>query len=83
MQATKGMTPDQLESYGMVEYEKLVQAYPDTLDEKLRAAAVMIDALDKKQPGLKALLQARGIGDNALVVAQILGQRERYWARRQ
>jgi len=82
VRATKGMTPEQLESYGMVEYERLERAYGDTLDEKLRAAAVMIDALDKKQPGLKALLQSNGIGDNALVVAQIIGQAECWHARR-
>jgi hypothetical protein len=82
VQATKGMTTDQLESYGMVEYEKLERAYGDTLEEKLRTAAVMIDALDKKQPGLKHLLQSNGIGDNALVVAQILAQSEHWPARR-
>jgi hypothetical protein len=80
--ATKGMTPEQLESYGLVEYEKLARAYGDTLDEKLRAAAVMIDALDKTQPGLKQLLQSNGIGDNALVVAQLIGQSECWHARR-
>ena len=83
-QQTKAMTPDQLESYGMVEYKKLQRAYggEDKLQEKLRAAAVMIDALDKKQPGLKNLLRSKGIGDNALVVAQIIGQSERCHAQR-
>ena len=52
------------------------------LDEKLRAAAAMIDALDKTQPGLKQLLQSKGIGDNALVVAQIIGQSECWHAHR-
>jgi hypothetical protein len=42
----------------------------------------MIDVLDQKQPGLKNLLRSKGIGDSALVVAQILGQSERWHARR-
>ena len=81
---TQGMTPEQLESYGMVEYDKLEKAYggEDQLQEKLHAAAVMIDALDKTQPGLKQLLQTRGIGDNARVAAQIIGQSECWHARR-
>ena len=84
LHATKDMTPEQLESYGMVEYDKLEKAYggEDQLQEKLNAAAVMIDALDRKQPGLKALLQSNGIGDNALVVAQLIGQSECWHARR-
>ena len=83
-QQTKSMTPDQLESYGLVEYDKLIRAYggEDKLQEKLQQAAVMIHELDKKQPGLKNLLRSKGIGDNALVVAQIIGQSERYWTRR-
>jgi len=81
-QTTKAMTPDQLESYGMVEYEKLQWAYGDTLDTKLEAARQMVQALDKKTPGLNNLLKSKGIGDNALVVAQIIGQAERWHARR-
>ncbi len=83
-QVTKAMTPDQLDSYGYSEYAKLERAYggEDKLQEKLRAAAVMIHELDKKQLGLKNLLRSKGIGDNALVVAQIIGQSERWHARR-
>jgi hypothetical protein len=78
-QATKHMDANQLEQYGSDEFEKLTRAYggEDKLQEKLRAAAVMIDALDKKQPGLKNLLRSKGIGDSALVVAQIIGQSDR------
>jgi predicted phage tail protein len=81
-QHTKAMTPEQLESYGLVEYEKLQKVYGEGLEEKLQSAAVMIHALDQKMPGLKNLLRAKGIGDNALVVAQIIGQAERWQARR-
>lgn len=81
-QQTKAMTPEQLESYVLLENEKLDRAYGPALEEKLRAAAVMIHALDQKQPGLKNLLKSKGIGDNALVVAQIIGQSERWHARR-
>jgi hypothetical protein len=62
--------------------ERLELAYGETLEAKLRAVAVMVDALDKKQPGLKALLRSNGIGDNALVVAQLIGQAECWHARR-
>jgi hypothetical protein len=83
-QQTKNMNADELESYGYAEFAKLERAYggEDKLQEKLRAAAVMIDALDKKQPGPKNLLRSKGIGDNLLVVAQIIGQSERWHARR-
>ena len=74
-QQIKNMNADELESYGDAEFTKLERAYggEDKLQEKLRAAAVMIDALDKNQPELKNLLRSKGIGDTALVVAQILG----------
>ena len=81
-QQTQHMNADELERYGYAEFAKLENAYGETLDEKLRGAAVMIDALDKKQPGLKQLLQSKGIGDNARVVAQIIGQSECWHARR-
>lgn len=83
-QTTKHMDENQLEQYGVDEFAKLERAYggEDKLQEKLRAAAVMIDVLDQKQPGLKNLLRSKGIGDSALVVAQILGQSERWHARR-
>jgi len=76
VQQTKHMTPAQLESYGLVEFEKLTRAYggEDNLQEKLYAAAVMIEALDKNTPGLKTLLKSKGIGDNALVVSQLIGK---------
>lgn len=83
-QQTKHLNADQLESYGLVEYAKLERAYggEDKLQQKLQQAAVMIHKLDKKTPGLKNLLKSKGIGDNALVVAQIIGQSERWHARR-
>ncbi len=83
-QTTKHMDENQLEQYGVDECAKLERAYggEDKLQEKLCAAAVMIDVLDQKQPGLKNLLRSKGIGDSALVVAQILGQSERWHARR-
>ena len=81
-QQTKHMNADELDSYGYAEFAKLERAYGETLDEKLNAAAVMIDALEKKTPGLKNLLKSRGIGDSALIVAQIIGQSECWHGRR-
>ena len=81
---TQHLNADELESYGYSEFAKLERAYggEDKLQEKLQAAAVMIHELDKKTPGLKNLLKSKGIGDTALVVAQIIGQSERWHARR-
>jgi hypothetical protein len=36
----------------------------------------------RRRRGLKNLLKSKGIGDSSLVVAQILGQSERWHARR-
>jgi hypothetical protein len=84
VQRTKHLDTNQLEQYGVDEFEKLTRVYggEDKLQEKLQQAAVMIHELDKKTPGLKNLLKSNGIGDNALVVAQIIGQSERWHARR-
>ena len=79
---TTAITPDQLEHYAYAEFAKLGKAYGLALEEKLRSAAVMIHALDQKTPGLKNLLKSKGIGDSALVVAQLIQQSERWHARR-
>jgi hypothetical protein len=81
-QTTKGMTPEQLVSYGEGEYVKLQRVYGDTLDDKLRAAGRMVEALDAKTPGLKNLLKSKGLGDNAMIASLLIQQAERYWARR-
>lgn len=81
-QQTKAMTPDQLESYGMVEYAKLEQVYGAELEDKLNAAGHMVVALDQKTPGLKNLLRSKGLGDNAMIASILIGQAERYWTRR-
>lgn len=80
--ATRGMTPEQRKSYGEAEYTKLERVFGETLGEKLQLAAVMIDAADKQQPGLKQLLESNAFGDDALVVVQLIGQAERWHARR-
>jgi hypothetical protein len=81
-QQTKAMTPEQLESYALVEYAKLEQVYGAELEAKLNAAGHMVVALDKKQPGLKNLLRSRGLGDNAMVASMLIQQSERWHARR-
>lgn len=82
VQATKAMTPDQLESYGLVEYEKLEKVYGEGLEEKLRAAGHMVEALDQQKPGLKNLLRSKGIGDSSMVANLLIQQSERWHARR-
>ncbi len=79
---TKAMTPDQLESYGLIEYETLQQVYGDKLEEKLTSAGQMVEVLEKTTPGLKNLLRSKGLGDNALIASMLIGQAKRYWARR-
>ena len=82
---TAGMSEAQLENYVFTEDEKLERMYKGTLEleSKLLQAGEMIDALDKKQPGLKALLQSHGIGDNALVVSLLIQIAERFhWRKR-
>lgn len=80
-QQTAKMTPDQLTTYGQTEYAKLQKTYGETLGEKLQAANRMIHAMEERQPGIKALLQSRGIGDNAIVASMLIGQAELYWKR--
>jgi hypothetical protein len=82
-QHTKDMTPDQLGHYGYAEFAKLERAYGDTLDDKLRAAGQMVEALDKKTSGLKSLLKSKGLGDNALIASMLIQQAERWHARRE
>ncbi|MEP6959102.1 MAG: hypothetical protein ABI980_10275 [Nitrospirota bacterium] len=81
---TKAMTPNQLEAYGQAEFSKLERAYggEDKLQEKLHAAALMIQEIEKTKPGLQNLLRSKGIGDSALVASQLIAQSERYWGRR-
>lgn len=80
-QHTNNMTPDQLATYGQTEYAKLEKTYGESLGEKLQAANRMIHALEDRQPGLKQLLQSKGIGDNAIVASMLIGQAELYWKR--
>ena len=81
VRATKKMTPDQLDEYGYVEFEKLERTYGPALGEKLRAAGRMVEVLEKTKPGLKYLLRSKGLGDNAMVASLLIQQSERYWAR--
>lgn len=80
-QQTAKMNPDQLTTYGQTEYAKLQKTYGESLGEKLQAANRMIHAMEERQPGLKQLLQSKGIGDNAIVASMLIGQAELYWKR--
>lgn len=81
-QQTHKMAAEQLDYYGQTEYAKLEKSYGPTLEEKLNAAGRMVEDLEKKHPGLKNLLKAKGIGDNALVASMLIAQSEVYWKRR-
>ena len=82
IERTHKMTPAELDSYGEVECAKLEKVIGRELDAKLRSAGLMVEDLEKQRPGLKHLLKRRGIGDNALVVAQLIQHSERYHARK-
>jgi hypothetical protein len=50
----------QLQRYGETEFAKFEQAYGKDLDTKLQSVAGLVDALDKKTPGLKNSPQDEG-----------------------
>ena len=75
------MTPDQLETYGHTEFEKLQRAHGPALDEKLKAVDRMVQGLEAKQPGLVRLLKSKGIMDNALVANMLIAHAQIYRAR--
>ena len=52
-----------------------------SLTRRLQLAGKMVHEIEAKQPGLKALLKNRGIGDSALVVSQLIQQAERWHVR--
>jgi hypothetical protein len=81
-QQTQRMNPDELETYGYAELAKLEKAYGPALDEKLRQAGRMVEALEKKTPGLKNFLKSKGLGDNAFIVSMLIQQAERWHASR-
>ena len=82
IRAAGDRTEAELELYGYAEYAKLERLYGDAMEFKLQQAGKMVDALDAKQPGLKALLRSHGIGDNAFVVSFLIQQGERFHARK-
>jgi hypothetical protein len=81
-QTTKGFSAEQLDACGAREFVKLQRAHGAALEERLQAAAVMINQLEQKQPGLNNLLKSKGIGDNALVASMLIGHAAIYHARR-
>jgi len=64
------------------EFQKLQRVHGPALEERLQSAARMIHELDARQPGLKALLKSRGIGDSALVASLLIQQAQIFHARR-
>jgi hypothetical protein len=79
-QQTKHLSADQLESYGLLQYERLGRVYGAELENKLNAAGRMVEELETKQQG--NLLRSKGLGDNAEIPSLFIQQAERYWIRR-
>jgi hypothetical protein len=76
------MTPQELEKFADVEFNRLRQVYGSELENKLNSAGLMVQEIERQRPGLKKMLLSKGIGDSSLVAAQLIQQSERYWARR-
>ena len=79
--ATGHMSDAECEHYGNAQYTILEKTYGADLEKKLQRAGEMVQELEKKTPGLNALLKS-GIGDNAIVASLLIQQSEIYWARK-
>lgn len=77
----QGMTDHKREAWGQAEYAKLEKVYGADLERKLEMAGRMVNRIEERQPGLKALLR-KGLGDSARFASLLIQQSERYWGRR-
>jgi len=82
LQTTRGLSESQIEQRGYDELDKLKQVHGDKLDERLRQAGLMVEDLEKKQPGLKNFLKSKGIGDDSLIANLLIGHAAIYHARK-
>lgn len=79
---TKGLSADQLEHYGHMEFEKLQKAHGDKLEDRLRLVGKMVAEIEAKKPGVIQFLQSKGVGDNAIVANMLIAAADRYYSRR-
>ena len=79
---TRHMNAEQLEQFRQTEMMTLRGLFGDSLEEKLRECSQMVHAVEMQQPGLKNLLQSKGIGDAAVVLTQLIAQSQIWHARR-
>jgi hypothetical protein len=71
IQHTHTMTAEQRESHRDSENAKMEKLFgPDWHETKLKPVRAMLDAIDQKRPGLKALVREHG--DNAVFLAQLI-----------
>lgn len=82
LQTTRGVTESQIEQRGYDEFDKLKKVHGDKLDERLLQAGLMVEDLEKKQPGLKNLLKSKGLGDDSLIANLLIGHAAIYHARK-
>jgi hypothetical protein len=81
IQHTATLTPEQRESHRDSENAKMEKLFgPDWHETKLKPVRAMLDALDQKRPGLKALV--RDHGDNAMFLAQLIQTADIYHRRK-
>lgn len=79
---TVKLTDADIEARGQREFAKLERVYGPNLEAKLKQAGELVSFLEQRTPGLRQLLQMRGIGDDSLVASLLIQQAERYFARR-
>lgn len=70
------------ELYGNQQYSILEKTYGAALESKLQRAGEMVQELEKKRPGLNALLRS-SIGDDARVASMLITHSELYFARKE
>jgi hypothetical protein len=56
--------------------------YGKELESRLSEAGRMVEEIERQRPGLKRMLQSKGLGDSSLVSSLLIQQAERYWIRR-
>jgi hypothetical protein len=74
--------PAAREIYARNQEAALRRTWGDSYDKRLAIARQLVAELDARTPGLKALLDASGAGNSAMVINLLAGQAERLLMRR-
>ncbi len=80
--AQASMSPIDRTLYGKSQRITLERLWGAETDNKIRMAKQLVRKLDARRPGLLAMLEKTGVGNNARLVATLANQAERLAARR-